>query len=131
VLIVSCFFVLIVFSPSVQTLPLKPVTSSRWPLFDCRLKDSRFLLAGNALSTRVADDSGNLHTPTMTLKNAALLALIGTILITALLVWTFILNFLNVLRGLLPALMLFSSFIYAFACFSVAVFFYVFHRAQS
>jgi len=27
--------------------------------------------------------------------------------------------------------MLFSWFIYAFACFSVAVFFYVFHRAQS
>jgi hypothetical protein len=26
---------------------------------------------------------------------------------------------------------LFSSFIYAFGCFSVAVFFYVFHRAQS
>lgn len=67
----------------------------------------------------------------MTLKNAALLALIGTILITALSVWTFVFNVLNVLRGLIPALTLFSSFIYAFACFSVAVFFYVFHRAQS
>ncbi|MFZ3210076.1 MAG: hypothetical protein WA188_01045 [Terriglobales bacterium] len=67
----------------------------------------------------------------MTLKNAALLALIGTVLITALLVGTFVLNVLNVLRGLIPAVMLFSSFIYAFACFSVAVFFYVFHRAQS
>jgi hypothetical protein len=66
--------------------------------------------------------------PAMTLKNAALLALIGTILITALLVWDFV---LKVLRGLIPATMLFSSFIYAFACFSVAVFFYVFHRAQS
>jgi hypothetical protein len=69
--------------------------------------------------------------PAMTLKNAALLALIGTILITALLVWDFVFNVLNVLRGLIPATMLFSSFIYAFACFSVAVFFYVFHRAQS
>jgi hypothetical protein len=67
----------------------------------------------------------------MTLKNAALLALIGTILMTALLVWTFVFNFLNVLRGLVPAVMLFSAFIYAFGCFSVAVFFYVFHRAQS
>jgi hypothetical protein len=67
----------------------------------------------------------------MTLKNAALLALIGTILMTVFLVWTFIFNFLNVLRGLFPAVMLFSSFIYAFGCFSVAVFFYVFHRAQS
>ena len=67
----------------------------------------------------------------MTLKNAALLALIGTILMTALLVWTFVVNVLNILRGLIPADMLFSSFIYAFGCFSVAVFFYVFHRAQS
>jgi hypothetical protein len=67
----------------------------------------------------------------MTLKNAAFLALIGTILVTALLVWTFVFNVLNVLRGLVPATTLFSSFIYAFASFSVAVFFYMFHRAQS
>jgi hypothetical protein len=67
----------------------------------------------------------------MTVKNAALLALIGTILTAALLVWTFVFNVLNALQGLIPAVVLFSSFIYAFACFSVAVFFYVFHRAQS
>jgi hypothetical protein len=79
----------------------------------------------------LADDTGNVHTPTMTLKNAALLALIGTILITALLVWTFVFTVLNFLRGLVPAALLFSSFIYAFACFTVVVFFYVFHRAQS
>ena len=78
----------------------------------------------------VAADTGSVHTPTMTLKNAALLALIGTILMTALLVWTFVFNFLNLLRGLVPAVMLFSSFIYAFGCFSVMAFFYVFHRAQ-
>jgi hypothetical protein len=66
----------------------------------------------------------------MTLKNAALLALIGTILTSALLLWKFVFTFLNVLRGLVPAAMLFSSFIYAFGCFSVAVFFYVFHRVQ-
>ncbi len=72
----------------------------------------------------------HVHTRTMTLKNAALLALIGTILMTALLVWTFVLTFLNVLRDLVPAVTLLQSFIYAFGCFSVAVFFYVFHRAQ-
>ena len=66
----------------------------------------------------------------MTLKNAALLALIGTVLMTTLLVWAFVLSFVNVLRDLVPALSLFSSFIYAFGCFSVAVFFYAFHRAQ-
>jgi hypothetical protein len=79
---------------------------------------------------RVADDTGSVHTPTMTLKTAALLALFGTILMTVLLVWNFVLTFLNVLRGLVPAVTLFSSFIYAFGCFTVAVFFYVFHRAQ-
>jgi hypothetical protein len=66
----------------------------------------------------------------MTLKNAALLAFIGTTLMTALLLWEFVLTFLNVLRGLVPAVTLFSSFIYAFGCFSVALFFYVSHRAQ-
>jgi hypothetical protein len=80
---------------------------------------------------RVADDTGNVHTPIMTLKNAALLALIGTILMTVLLVWNFVFNFLNLLRDLVPAVMLFSSFIYAFGCFSVMVFFFVFHRTQS
>ena len=66
----------------------------------------------------------------MTLKNAALLALIGTILATVLLAWTLVMTVLNVLRGLAPAVMLFPLFVYAFACFSLAVFFYVFHRAQ-
>jgi hypothetical protein len=49
---------------------------------------------------------------------------------TALLLWTFAFTFFNVLRGLVPAATLFSSFIYAFGCFSVALFFFVFHRAQ-
>ncbi|HXM19766.1 MAG TPA: hypothetical protein VN948_00700 [Terriglobales bacterium] len=66
----------------------------------------------------------------MTLKNAALLALIGTTLMTALLLWTFVFTFLNVLRDLVPAVTLFSSFIYACGCLTVAVFFYVFHRGQ-
>jgi hypothetical protein len=60
----------------------------------------------------------------MTLKNAALLALIGMILGPVLLGWTFVSTVLNVLRGLAPPVMLFPWFIYAFACFSVAVFFY-------
>jgi hypothetical protein len=70
-------------------------------------------------SSRVADDTGRVHTPTMTLKNAALLALIGTILATVLLVWTFVNTVLNVLRGLAPPVMLFP------------LFFYVFQKAQS
>lgn len=82
-------------------------------------------------STGVAGDISNVHTPTMTLKHAALLSLVGTILTTVLLVWTFVADVLNAMRGLVPAVQLFSSFIYAFGCFSVAVFFYVFHRGQS
>jgi hypothetical protein len=67
----------------------------------------------------------------MTVKNAALLALIGTILVTALLAFDLIRNVLNAVQGLVPAVTLFSSLIYAFGAFSVAVFFFVFHKAQS
>jgi hypothetical protein len=67
----------------------------------------------------------------MTLKNAALLALIGTILMTVLLVWNFVITLLNVLRDLVPTVTLFSSLIYAFGCLTVMVFFFVFHRTQS
>lgn len=67
----------------------------------------------------------------MSLKKAALLSLIGMTLTTILLVWTFVSNVLNAVRGLVPGVRLFSSFIYAFGCFSVAVFFYVFHKGQS
>jgi hypothetical protein len=86
--------------------------------------------AAPRLDSGVAAETARVHTPTMTLKSAALLALIGTILMTALLLWTFVLTFLNVLRDLVPAVTLFQSFIYAFGCFSAAVFFYVFRRAQ-
>ena len=67
----------------------------------------------------------------MSLKSAALLALIGSVLLAALLTFDFIMNVLNVSRGLVPAVVLFSSLIYAFGAFSLAVFFYVFHRGQS
>ncbi len=50
---------------------------------------------------------------------------------TVLLVWNFVLSLLNLLRGLIPAVAVFSSLIYAFGCFSVMVFFFVFHRTQS
>ncbi len=79
----------------------------------------------------VADNTGEVHTPIMTLKNAALLALIGTILMTALLVWNFVSNLLNVLRGVEAPIVLFASLIYAFGCLTVMVFFFVFHRAKS
>jgi hypothetical protein len=66
----------------------------------------------------------------MTLKSAALLALDGTILMTALLEWNFVSNLVNVLRGVEAPMVLFASFIYAFGTLTVMVFFFVFHRAQ-
>jgi hypothetical protein len=67
----------------------------------------------------------------MTLKTAALLALVGTAMITAYLALTFVFTLVNALRGVVPPVAIFSAFIYAFACLTVAVFFYVFHKAQS
>jgi hypothetical protein len=80
---------------------------------------------------QLAEDGGIVHTPSMTLKNAALLALIGTILIAVILAFDLIRNVLNVVQGLVPAVTLFTSLIYAFGAFCVAVFFFVFHKAQS
>ena len=66
----------------------------------------------------------------MTLKNAALLALAGTILLTILLAAHFILDISNTARGLVPAIRVLTSFIHMLASLSLAVFFYVFHKAR-
>lgn len=67
----------------------------------------------------------------MTLKNAALLALFGTLLLTILLVAGLISDLLNVINGLIPVTTMLSALIRSFASLTVTVFFYVFHRAQS
>ena len=68
----------------------------------------------------------------MNLKNAAFLALVGTLMLTVLLIANFIFDVLNVVRGLLPAIrLLTTSFIYAFAGLGAVVFLYAFHKAQS
>jgi hypothetical protein len=67
----------------------------------------------------------------MTMRSAASLALFGAVLVAILLVVGFFLDLLNVLRGLVPALRLVASFIYAFAGVTAVVFLYVFRRAQS
>jgi hypothetical protein len=64
----------------------------------------------------------------MTIKTAAFLAMIGTILTTVLLVYNLIFSVLNVMRGLIPVDTLFSALIYAFGSLTVAVFFFVFHK---
>jgi hypothetical protein len=67
----------------------------------------------------------------MTLKTASLLAFIGMVLVTALLVWNLVFSVMSVLRGLVAAVVLFPALIYAFAALSVAVFFCVFRKTQA
>ncbi|MGA3187187.1 MAG: hypothetical protein ABSF22_08750 [Bryobacteraceae bacterium] len=64
----------------------------------------------------------------MNLKNAAFLALIGTILTTILLVYNLISAVLNVTRGLIALDSLISILIYAIASITLTVFFYVFYK---
>ena len=78
----------------------------------------------------VAPGPENLPTFHMTLKNAAFLAFVGMALATALLAFDLIENLLNVVRGLIPAVKVFSALVFTFAAFCVAVFFFVFQRAQ-
>jgi hypothetical protein len=67
----------------------------------------------------------------MSLKNAALLALIGMILLTILLAADFFNAVLGVMRDVVPAIALLRSLIYLLVSMSVTVFFYFFHRTQS
>ncbi len=66
----------------------------------------------------------------MTLKTAALLALVGMILLTVLLTANLITDLLAAIRGLIPDMRLLASLVYFLASLSVTVFFYVFHKAQ-
>jgi hypothetical protein len=67
----------------------------------------------------------------MTMKSAASLALIGAVLVAIVLVVGFVLDLLNVIRGLVPALRLVTSFIYAFTSVGAVVFLWVFRNGQS
>ncbi|MGA2267046.1 MAG: hypothetical protein ABSH44_01130 [Bryobacteraceae bacterium] len=67
----------------------------------------------------------------MTLKSAALFALIGTTLLTVLLAVGFIRDVSNFLAGAIAAITLLISLIHLLASLSVTVFLYVFHKAQS
>ena len=66
----------------------------------------------------------------MTIRSAASLALLGAVLVMIVLVVGFVLDLLNVLRGLIPALRLVTSLIYAFASVGAVVFLAVFRKAQ-
>ncbi len=82
-------------------------------------------------SSALADGAQNVHTLTMSLENAAFLALVGMIPVTLLLITVLIGDALAVVRGLIPLMRLLTSLIYAFASLSVMVFLYAFHKAQA
>jgi hypothetical protein len=66
----------------------------------------------------------------MRLKNAALFALIGMILLTVLLAAGFIRDLVGLAQGAVAALVLLTSGIHLLASLSVTVFLYVFHKSQ-
>jgi hypothetical protein len=66
----------------------------------------------------------------MTLKNAALFALMGMVLWTVVLTVRFILNVSGVVQGIVPAITLVSALIEWVASLGLLVFFAVFHKSQ-
>ncbi|WP_321471551.1 hypothetical protein [uncultured Paludibaculum sp.] len=78
----------------------------------------------------LAPQGENAHTAAMTLKTAAFLALIGTLLLTVLMAVDFLQTVSGVLNDVVPAMALLRSLVYLVASLSVTVFFYVFNRAQ-
>jgi hypothetical protein len=71
------------------------------------------------------------YTPTMTLKNAALFALIGMTLLTVLLLAGFIRDMVTFLNNAISALALLTSLINLLASLSLTVFLFAFHKSQS
>ena len=67
----------------------------------------------------------------MSIKNAALLATIGTAVLTILLLLRLVDSLLALMKGLIPGMDFLASLIYAIAAVTVVVFFYLFHRGQS
>ena len=106
-------------------------------LFEQRTRRVRYLQQNGAVGRTskgwlpLANDAGSIHTPIMSLKNAALLALVGIIALTVLVVASFISTLLGVMRDVMPAMALLTSLVHVFTSLSVLVFFYVFHRTQS
>ena len=67
----------------------------------------------------------------MSIKTAALLALIGMVVLTLLAAADFINTTVAVSRGLIPAMMFLRSLIYLFASITVTVFFLVFFERSA
>ena len=67
----------------------------------------------------------------MTLKNAAFLALVGTLLLTILVALDFIHTVTGIVNDVIPMMALPRSLVYLIASVTLTVFFLVFHKGQS
>ena len=65
------------------------------------------------------------------LRNAALFAVIGTLLWTILLAFEFVNTVTGVARGIVASATVITSLIHFVAVLSLLIFFFVFHRSQS
>jgi len=72
-----------------------------------------------------------VYTPGMTLKSAAFFAFIGMALLSVVCATGFIGDVTALLAGAIAPMMVLTSLIHLLASLSVAVFFYLFHKAQS
>ncbi len=76
----------------------------------------------------VAGSAPNAHTSGMTIKNAALLALLGMLFLTVLVTIDLFKSISGVAGGLIPAVAVLRSLIYWIASLSVLIVFAVFRR---
>jgi len=82
----------------------------------------------NILSNRRSKPS--TYTANMRLKDAALFALIGMILLSVLLAAGFIRDLVSLVHGAIAAITLLTSGIHLLASLSMAVYLFVFHKSQ-
>lgn len=81
-------------------------------------------------SPPLANDAAGSHTARMSVKSAALVALIGITILTILVAGHFVFTLVGVVTGLIPALELLPALVYLLASLAVLVFFFVFYRAE-
>jgi hypothetical protein len=88
-------------------------------------------IAPRSAAARLPYDAKNVHTAPMSLKNASIVALAATLLLSILLAVDFINTLTGVIRDIIPAVAIIRSFIYLFAAAGATLFFYVFSRSRS
>ena len=79
----------------------------------------------------LAPAGGTADTKGMNLATAALLAFIGSLVLTILLALDFVTTVMGVVRDVVPVLAMLRSLIVLFASLTATVFFFAFHKSNS